>query len=323
MTGSNSHEEASRAMKKTKILAGVLLASAFLQVAAARAGQVVTDADRSWAKTAVSGEKALGAAEAKNTVAVLYFRNGTGQPALDPLQKGMTLMLVTDLAQVPDIQVVERVKLQALAEELGLGTSGLVEPGTAPRVGKLLRARWIVGGDLAKGGTVPLDVRENVVEVPTTETLGRPAAQGDLDGIFRIEKELLFETIKLLKVEVTPEVRRKLEKPCSKSPAALLALARGVDESDRGTYANAAGFYETALREDPGVCLAGDSLEELRTRGLVPPRKAKGGGTLEVLQSLKDASSVTNQITTKDQVRTIVNPAGNVPSRVDGNVTFP
>ncbi len=309
-------------MKQTKILAGVLLASAFLQVGAARAGQVVTDADRSWAKKAVSEEKALGAAEGKNTVAVLYFRNGTGQGAVDPLQKGMALMLVTDLSQVPDLQVVERVKLQALAEELGLGTSGLVEPGSAPRVGKLRQARWIVGGDIAKGEKAPLDVRENVADVPTTETLGRPASQGSLNDVFRIEKDLLFETIKLLKIEVTPEVRRKLEKPCSKSPAALLALARGVDESDRGNYADAAGQYEAALKEDPGVCLAGDSLRELQDRGLVPPRKGKGGGTLDVLQELKDASSVTNQITTKDQVRTIVNP-GSLPSRVNGNVTFP
>jgi TolB-like protein len=310
--------------KRTKILASVILAFfATLHAAAALAGQVVTGEDRAWAKKAVSEEKTLGAAEAKNTVAVLYFRNGTGQPALDPLQKGIALMLVTDLSQVPDLQVVERVKLQSLAEELGLGALGLIDPGTAPRVGKILQARWIVGGDIAKGSGVPLAVRETVVDVPSTGTIGQPASQGDLDQIFRIEKDLLFETIKILKVEVTPEVRKRLEKPCSKNPAALLALSRGVDESDRGNYAKAADLYESAIKEDPGVCLAGETLEELFARGLVPRRKPRASGTLEVLQGLKDATSLTNRITTKEQVRTIVNPAGNIPSNRNINVTFP
>jgi TolB-like protein len=310
--------------KRTKILAPVILSFlAVLHAAAAPAGQVVTGEDRAWAKKAVSEEKTLGAAEAKNTVAVLYFRNGTGQPSLDPLQKGIALMLVTDLSQVPGLQVVERVKLQSLAEELGLGASGLVDPGTAPRVGRILQARWIVGGDIAKGSGVPLDVQETVVDVPSTDTIGRPASQGDLDQIFRIEKDLLFETIKLLKVEVTPEVRKRLEKPCAKNPAALIALSRGVDESDRGNYAQAADLYETALKEDPGVCLAGDSLKELSTRGLVPPRKPRAGGTLDTLQGLEDAASITNQITTKEQVRTIVNPAGPIPGSPNLDVRFP
>ncbi len=310
--------------KRTKILAPVILAFfAVLHAAAAPAGQVVTVEDRAWAKKAVSEEKTLGAVEAKNTVAVLYFRNGTGRPALDPLQKGIALMLVTDLSQVPGLQVVERVKLQSLAEELGLGASGLVDPGTAPRVGKILQARWIVGGDIAKGSGAPLAVQETVVDVPSTGTVGQPVSQGDLDQIFRMEKDLLFETIKLLKVEVTPEVRKRLEKPCAKNPAALLALARGVDESDRGNYAKAADLYEAALKEDPGVCLAGDNLEELSARGLVPRRKPRASGTLEVLQGLRDGTSLTNRITTKEQVRTIVNPAGNTPSTPNVNVTFP
>ncbi|MEK6779908.1 MAG: hypothetical protein AABY80_09595, partial [Candidatus Deferrimicrobiota bacterium] len=179
------------------------------------------------------------------------------------------------------------------------------------------------GGDSAKGSGGPLAVRETVVDVPSTGTIGQPASQGDLDQIFRIEKDLLFETIKLLKVEVTPEVRKRLEKPCSKNPAALLALSRGVDESDRGNYAKAADLYESAIKEDPGVCMAGENLEELFARGLVPRRKPRASGTLEVLQGLKDATSLTNRITTKEQVRTIVNPAGNIPSNPDINVTFP
>lgn len=318
------HKEASRAMTRTRIGAALLLAAAMLHGPAARAGQVVTDDDRAWAKKAVAEEAALGAPEARNTVAVLYFRNGTGDPKHDPLQKGIAVMLMTDLAQVPGLQVVERVKLQALAEELGLGSSGLVDPAGAPRAGRLLRARWLAGGQIAKGASAELALRETVLDVPSSGTLGEPSAEGGLDQIFRMEKDLLFGTIALLKIEVPSEVRKRIEKPCTKNPAALIALARGIDESDRGNYAAAADHYEAAIREDPGVCLAGDALGELVTRGLAPPRKpGRASGTLEILQDLKDASSVTNRLTTKDQIRTIVNPAANTPSRVGGAITFP
>jgi curli biogenesis system outer membrane secretion channel CsgG len=60
-------------------------------------------------------------------------------------------MLITDLSEVKGLQIVERIKLQALVEEMGLGASGLVEANTAPRVGKLLGAQWLIGGDILDG----------------------------------------------------------------------------------------------------------------------------------------------------------------------------
>ena len=116
---------------------------------------MVTDDARTWAKQAVAQEKALKAVTVANTVAVLYFFNRTGQPDLDPLQKGLTVMLITDLSKVKSLTVVERVRLQALAEELKLGVSGLVTENTAPRVGKLLGAHWLVGGNFARGPAQP------------------------------------------------------------------------------------------------------------------------------------------------------------------------
>ena len=60
-------------------------------------------------------------------------------------------MLITDLSKIKGIKVLERVKMQALVEELGLGISGLVEAKTFPRVGRLLGAQHLVGGDIVKG----------------------------------------------------------------------------------------------------------------------------------------------------------------------------
>ena len=121
-----------------------------LAIASASAGQVVTEKERHWARQALAQEAALDAARMPdNSISVLYFSNSTGKPDLDALQKGLAYMLATDLSTIKGLLVVERVKLQALVEEMDLGVSGLVEADSAPRVGRLLGARFLVSGDLS------------------------------------------------------------------------------------------------------------------------------------------------------------------------------
>ena len=109
--------------------------------ALAQAGQVINQEEKDWAKKAIQQEKALtsqGVTSTPNSIAVLSFNNRSGQNKLTPLQKGLAVMLITDLVKVEQLRVVERVKIQALLDELELGSSGLVNTKTAPRVGKLL-----------------------------------------------------------------------------------------------------------------------------------------------------------------------------------------
>jgi TolB-like protein len=282
----------------------------------AGAGQVVTQDIRDQAKKLILEEKTLGAVTAKNTLAVLYFRNRSGLEDLDPLRKGLALMLITDLSTVQDLQVVERVRLQALVEELGLGSSGIVEQGTAPRVGKLLGARWLVGGDI-NGGQQNLRVQSDILEVPADRVLGRPASEGQMEELFRVEKDLLFEILKLVKIDVTPNERARLMKPCSSRWSALLYLFKGVDASDRGEYQNAAELYEKSLREDPQICLAGDALTELHDLGLSPAKKKSG----ELLRSLREGTSLTNQLTPKEELRKEITPKDF--QRKESGTTFP
>lgn len=264
---------------------------------AAWGGQVVTKDAKLWAKKALEEEKSLTVLPSAKTLAVLYFQNKTGQSELDPLQKGLALMLTTDLSNVKDIQVVERIRFQALVEEMGLGVSGLVEPDTAPRVGRLLGARWLIGGAILEAKRDQLQIQSNPLDVPTQEILGQITSQGMLTDLFRIEKDLLFDIIKLLKIEVTPLEEQELRKPCSKSIKALMSLFKGVEASDRGEYEKAAEYYEKALKEDPAICEAKGALQELRSLGHIAVKKK----SQEMLRSLRDSTSLTNQLPPKIQ----------------------
>jgi TolB-like protein len=267
------------------------------------AGQVVTDDIRLWAKKVLEEEKILQPAEGRNTLAVLYFQNKTEQSQLDPLQKGIALMLITDLSKVKNLQVLERIKVQALIEEMGFGVSGLVEPHTAPRVGKLLGARWLIGGAIL--GKVPqIQIQSNPLEVPTQKLIGEPTAQGDLSDLFQMEKELLFGIIELLKITVSPEEEKDLRKPCSTNFKALMALFKGIGASDDLNYEKAAEFYETALKEDSNICIANEAREELRLFRIISRRKGR-----DLLWSLRNQTSITDQLPSEDTTKREIIPS--------------
>jgi TolB-like protein len=263
-----------------------------LLLSQAWAGQVITDDDRGWAKNAVQQEQSLAAAPAPNTVAVLSFHNRSSNAELNPLQKGFAFLLMTDLAQVEGIHVVERVRLQALVEELGLGASGIVEKGTAPRVGKLLGASHLVGGDLASGKPQELKVSSDLLQVKDQTSLGQPSADGQIEQVFDMEKKILFEIVELLKVRLTKAQKETLKRPLTSSYQALISLGMGLDASDRGNYAQAGLYYQKALEQDPGFTAAGSALKELldlnlvtihpRSRAILAAQEGQNSSTLSL-----------------------------------------
>ncbi len=228
------------------------------------AGQVVTKELSQWASQAIANEQALPVVSSSKSVAVLYYQNLTGNASYNPLQKGLSVMLTTDLAKVEDLKVVERARLQAILEEIELGDTGLVDTETAPRIGRLVGARFLSGGDILEGSVTQLRVDPNLLDVSSQMAFNQAGAEGNLNDLIAIEKEILFEIIRLMDVALTPDQKADLEKPISTSVPALLLLFKGIDASDHGNYSQAAKFYEQALTKDPNLTPAQEALNELK-----------------------------------------------------------
>jgi TolB-like protein len=256
-------------MKKTKIALAACMALLVIQLTQTEARQVVTENDRAFARKEIEQEKSQSLAISPNTLAILYFSNKTRKSTLDPLQKGISILLMTDLSQLENIRMVERVKLQALAEELGLGVSGLVDPDTSPRMGRMLGAQYLVGGDILSEYADELDIKSRLLDVKEGQILGQSEARGLVADIFSMEKKILFEIVELLKLELTPSQKIRLEKPLTTNIRALLYFFNGIECSDRGNYREAARYYQKALKEDPQFLVAQDSLNELLNLDLV------------------------------------------------------
>jgi TolB-like protein len=234
----------------------------------AQAGQVVTRQTRFWAKVALLKEKNLKGEPAPNTVGIVYFQNRTGSPQFDNLQKGLSVMLITDLSKVKEIELVERVKIQALMEELSLGSTGLVGEKDAPRVGRLLQVENLIGGDILKLTGKGFQLKADLLKVPTEKIFGQPFSEGELlQEFFAMEKELVNEILKYFKIKISAKKRAELREQVTDSLRALLHFFDGIHHSDLGDFAGARDLYAKALEEDPGFTLAREALEEIDALG--------------------------------------------------------
>jgi curli biogenesis system outer membrane secretion channel CsgG len=99
-------------------------------------------------------------ADAKPTLAVKTFDNKTDTLSLNPPAQAVTDMMTTELFNMGKFNLVEREKLEMIAEEIKLSQSGLMDESTAPELGKIKGAKYQMTGAItvyyykASGGAV-------------------------------------------------------------------------------------------------------------------------------------------------------------------------
>jgi tetratricopeptide (TPR) repeat protein len=190
-----------------------------------------------WAKEAVKGEKALkGKPGDPDTVAVTTFGDRGIQEQIRPLRKAMADMIITDLSSVPSIQVVERVRMQMLLDELKLGKSGVVDSKTAPRVGRFLGAGRVVTGNMAGLSEAVMRVDTVVMDLDKAGNTGRREAQGPVDEFFKIEKTIVFGILKEMGIPLTEKEKTALGRYATTSFTAIKYYGEGLDAQDRGDW---------------------------------------------------------------------------------------
>lgn len=263
-------------------IAFVSLAVAGLAIGGCRApatGSVkpdrVTEAEAT-ARQAVAAERSIVVASfPERSLGVAPFAVASADTTIAPLAYGLADILATDLVRSGQLQVVDRLRLDALLREVQLVEAGRVDPGTAPRVGKLVGARRLVLGALAQrpGGQLGIDAR--IADVATGSLRTAVSASAPLADVLAAEKELAFRLLGQLGVNLTPAARARIEERPTRNIAALLAYSRAVRYEVHGDYVRAAGEYRTALRLDPAFALAGERLSQLP--GAAPPPPVRAG----------------------------------------------
>jgi len=209
------------------------------------------------ARRAIAAESALaGTPPAPNTVAVLPWSYLGSNPELKPLERGLAHLVLSDLAKVSRFTLVERERVQALADELALDAQGRIEPTTAARSGRLLRAAEVVQGSIRETSAGAIRLDANVVSASTSEIRASSAASNQLAQLFAMEKSLVFDLLGRLGVSLTPAEQRALAERPTADLQAFLSFSRGLEAEDGGRFNEAAQFFQQAVLRDPSFSAA-------------------------------------------------------------------
>ena len=208
-----------------------------------------------------------------DVVAVVPMEYQGGDDQYQPLGRGLAEMFTSDLANVGRLQVVERVRLQAILNELKLSRSKYVDQSTAPRVGRLLGAGRIVGGSYLVTDEEQLRLQVTLANVATGERSPQLERQrAGIDELFDLQTEVTFSIADQLGVELTPQEKAAIQEVPTQNLQAFLAYSRGLMAEDEGNYAAAARYYQQAQQLDP-------NFEEAAQRGEKAESVQEGGGS--------------------------------------------
>lgn len=228
------------------------------------------------------------------TLAIAYFDSSTKNEELEALKVGLAQMLITDVLNADGLTVVERTKLQQIMDELDLGHTGVSDPATAAKVGKMLGAKYMMFGSyLELFGTLRIDAR--IVEVETSRIVAAQQAQGTAKEFMRMEQELAtFARGTMVKIAaatpsptpndtiaptpspvpvapkptptrqapVTPASPEMYE-PDPKALEAAQAYSEGLIFMDAGNGPKARERFEAALASKPNLAHAKTALADL------------------------------------------------------------
>ena len=218
-----------------------------------------------------------GAHAGARVLAVLNFDNNTGSADYDPMGRGIAAMLISDLAASPELQLVERERMQDVLKEQKMQQEAMFDSSTAVKAGRLLGAEFIATGSLAAAAQeLRIDVR--LIRVATGEIVKTARATGPEDKLFHLEAQLAERVLKDLDIALSPEsaelMRKRQEANRELGVSAFRDFSSGLFAMDNGDYIKAAELIGPLLLRAPGSLVVELAYGEAKHRAALAAKEA-------------------------------------------------
>ncbi len=194
-------------------------------------------------------------------VAVMPFRNLSGQAELDWLRLGISETLVADLQKDGSRPVVERAQVDRAMAEIALQATQANETGAAAQAGKLVGASTVVvGGFQASGSGAGMKLRltARFVDVESGVVTETAKVDGAVADVFELQDQIVSKLLK--KPKRSP--RKKAAQP-QKRVEAFRVYSLSLTTSSQ---ADQVRYLKEAVALDPDFVYAKDDLYALEKR---------------------------------------------------------
>ncbi len=200
--------------------------------------------------------------ENRPAIAVLFFRNLTGEPNLEWLRTGLTEMLVTDLSQSPGLRVVSTDQLYQAIQELGALDEPFLSTAVVDSLTSKLGATSVVVGSFAQAGdTIQLNVL--LKDASTGDIIKADKVQGEGESSIFTLVDRVSETIRdsfdrpaVQVAEDRADLERPIESVSTSSVDAYRLYVEGMRLRRELKIEEAIPLFQQAAQVDPGFSMA-------------------------------------------------------------------
>ena len=197
------------------------------------------------------------------SLAILPFRNASGDPSVDWLGPSLAEMLSTDVGQSARLRTVSQDRLHQVLSDLRITPNAAIEPTTLQRLAEFSNADTLVWGQYAKfGSQIRIDAtvqdikhdRSVPIKIDAVDEKDIPGAVDRLAASIR--NNLAFSS------DVINELKASSFQPSSHSADALRQYNQGVQFLRDGNTLAAVNALQSATKEDADFALAYSRLAE-------------------------------------------------------------
>jgi tetratricopeptide (TPR) repeat protein/predicted Ser/Thr protein kinase len=191
------------------------------------------------------------------SLAILPFRNASGDPSFDWLGPSLAEMLSTDVGQSARLRTIAPDRLHQVLSDLRIAPGTSIDPTMVGRIAEFSNADTMVFGQYARfGGQIRIDAtlrdlkhdRSVPIKIEAVDEKDIPGAVDRLAASIR--SNLAFSP------DVINELKASSFQPSSKSEPALRDYSQGVQLLRDGKNLDAVKVLQTATQEDPQFALA-------------------------------------------------------------------
>jgi eukaryotic-like serine/threonine-protein kinase len=191
------------------------------------------------------------------SLAIIPFRNASGDPSLDWLGSSLAEWLSTDVGQSSSLRTLSSERLHQILQDLRVSADTNLDSNTLSRLAEFGNAQTVVWGQYAKlGEQIRIDVTLRDLKQERTATLkveapNQEALQAAVDRLAKAIRENLS-----LSDSAVKELQAQAFMPSSKSLQALRAYNEGLLLLRQRKNLEAQKRFLTATKEDPEFALA-------------------------------------------------------------------
>jgi len=190
------------------------------------------------------------------SLAILPFRNGSGDAGLDWLGPSLADMLSTDVGQSAHLRTISPDRLHQVLSDLQISPGTAIDPSTVGRIAEFSTADTVVWGQYAKfGDHIRIDATLRDLKHDRTIPVKAEAAnQNTLIPAIAQLAQTIQQNLSL-STDVLQELRAKSFHPSSNSLQALRNYHEGLELERQGNHLEAAKRFAASVQADPAFAL--------------------------------------------------------------------